>query len=107
MVLYRSETALWQGSADDDLLEIRFGMFADGADEIIGKFFPYPLIAADHTAPDGLSFIGFSHRLRFGFDIGLIIRIGAGRPIGQYGHKGRFAEKQHMAPEIHFLLYLQ
>ena len=77
-----------------DFFEIRFGMLADGTDEIIGKFLSLPLISADAAAPDGLALGSGVHRLGFRFDGILVVFVGAGRVFRQNGHEEWFTYKE-------------
>jgi len=52
-------------------------MFTNRADEVVGDFVADVFVAADATAPDLLAVGSGSHRLGLGFNVGLVVFVGA------------------------------
>ncbi len=62
-------------------------MLTYGADEVVGDFVADVFIAAYPAAPDLLAVGSCAYLLRFGFDVGLIVFVGAGWVICKDCHK--------------------
>ena len=93
-------------SRPGNLFEIRFGMFADRADEIIRQFLADVFVAANPAAPDGLPVRGLSNGFWFGLDVFLIIGIRHRRRIGKNFHVSHAGDEQRMCSQINGLLHL-
>ncbi len=61
---------------DGDLLEVDGGVFADGADEIVGEVLAVIDVAADFAAPDSASFTLGRSRFRLRLYVLLVIGVG-------------------------------
>ena len=79
------------------LFKIGCGVLADRADEAVGQFLSDILISADRAPPHRLPRrVG----LRLGFDVGVIIGIGAGLLLREHRAVGDFGDEQVMRPQI-------
>lgn len=58
------------------------------ADEVIGDFVTDVFVAADPAAPDFLAVGSGAYLLRFGFDVVLVVLVGAGGVICKDCHEG-------------------
>ena len=63
-------------------------MLTNRADEVVGDFFADVFIAADTAAPDLLAVGSCADLLRLGFDVGLVVFVGAGWVICKDCHEG-------------------
>ena len=81
-------------------------MFADGTDEILGKFITLILITTDDAAPDGFALFGLTDSLGFRFDVLLIVIVGGRRHIGKRLHLGDETDEKDMRTQINGLLHI-
>ena len=89
-----------------DLHEVRGGMLADGAGEVVGQFLAHVLVAADGTAPDGLTLCGLPHGLGLRLDVLLIIIIGSRWHVGEHFHLRDGAYEKHVRAKVNSLLHV-
>lgn len=68
-------------------------MFTYRADEVVGDFLADVFVAADSAAPDLLAVGSGAYLLRLGFDVGLVVLVGAGGVICKDRHEGGCADK--------------
>ena len=83
-------------AAPNDLhyfFKILFPMLTYGADKIIGYFLSNIFITADTAAPDLLSVGCSAYLLGLGFNVGLIVFVGAGWFICKDCHEGGGTDK--------------
>ena len=63
------------------------------ADEIVGDFLADVFVAADATTPNLLAIRGGAYLLRLGFNVGLVVFVGAGWVICKDCHEGGGTDK--------------
>ena len=75
-------------------------MLADGADEVIGHLFAHIFVTADSTAPDRLALRSGADRFGLGFDVVLIIFVGARRSVRKDRHEFGLADKERVRAKV-------